>query len=270
MELILLLFLGIISGIIAGLFGLGGGILFTPILFVMFNNAGLEDPVLLTVGSSLFCTFIASAGSSLRQYHQVNFYFSEGLKVGLLGVLGVSLGKLIVTSDFYSEEEFVIFFSLLLMYVAAMFFRRGSKKPAEITIDRRPLSWNQTFVTGGLGGFVAVLAGIGGGGVMVPLMNLLFKKEFSKTVSISSLAIVLISFSGWFQLALTGTGTETLTRFQWGYVDFGAAFPLATGGLIGGFLGAYFNLKISRRFFQFTFSILALGMALKLLSEVYL
>ncbi len=104
---------------------------------------------------------------------------------------------------------------------------------------------------------------------MVPLMNLLYQKSFARAVSISSLAIVLISLSAWIQLGFAGTGADTLTEFYWGYVDFGAALPLAAGGLAGGFLGAYYNLKIDRRYLQYAFSVLAIGMAVKLIIEVF-
>lgn len=267
MDQLILFFLGILSGIVAGIFGLGGGILFTPILFVVFNNAGIENTVVLTIGSSLFCTFIATTGSSVKQYQQKNIYLSEGLKIGALGIIGVSLGSLVTTSRFYNEQIFVLFFSLLLLYVSFMFYKRGSSGSNQI--NKEPMNLKQSSVTGGLGGFIAALAGIGGGGVMVPMMNLFYKKEFIKSVSISSLAIILISLSGWVQLGLSGTGTESLTRFNWGYVDFGAAFPLAFGGLFGGFTGAYFNLKFNRRFLQYAFSVLAVVMAVRMLSEAY-
>lgn len=269
MELLLLFALGIAAGIAAGLFGLGGGILFTPILFIVFSDAGIEEPVVLTIGSSLFCTFIAALGSSIRQYQQRNFYWAEGVKVGLMGAAGVFLGKLVITSDYYSQQEFVLFFSGLLIYVAFMFYQRGSVDSTQNLSNSSPLTLMQSAVTGGLGGFVAALAGIGGGGVMVPLMNLWYKKEFVKSVSISSLAIVLISFSGWMQLAFFNGQTETLSPFFIGYVDFGAAFPLAFGGLLGGFGGAFFNLKINRRYLQYGFAILAMVMAIKLLTEVF-
>lgn len=269
MELLFLLGLGLLAGIVAGLFGLGGGILFTPILFVIFSNAGITDPVVLTIGSALFCTFVAATGSSVRQFQQQNFYWSEGLKVGLLGAVGVFLGKQVITSDYYSQQVFVIFFSLLLMYVAFMFYRRGSQQSRAVQQNNRPVTGRQAAVTGGIGGFVAALAGIGGGGVMVPLLNLWYKKDFARAVSISSLAIVLISLSGWVQLAFFNGSTQTLTAYHIGYVDFGAALPLAVGGLIGGFVGALFNLKIKRRYLQYAFSLLAVGMAIKLLSEVF-
>lgn len=268
-ETLILLVLGVVAGIVAGLFGLGGGILFTPILFVVFSDAGIQDPVVLTIASSLFCTFIASLASSVRQYQQQNIYWSEGLKIGILGAVGVSVGKMVITSPYYSKTEFVIFFSLLLLYVAYMFYRRGSQKSKEISSDDSPLGWGASFITGGLGGFVAALAGIGGGGVMVPLMNLWYKKPFAKSVSISSLAIVVISLSAWIQLGIVGNNVGTLTAYHWGYVDFGAALPLAAGGLLGGFLGALINLKINRRYLQYAFAVLAVGMAVKLLAEVF-
>lgn len=268
-ELLVLCALGIVAGIVAGLFGLGGGILFTPILFVVFSDAGIENPVVLTIASSLFCTFIAALASSLRQYQQRNFYWSEGIRIGILGAAGVYLGKLVITSPYYSQQEFVLFFSVVLLYVAFMFYRRGSRKEKEIKTRNTPLQWKQSAVTGGMGGFVAALAGIGGGGVMVPLLNLLYKKEFAKSVSISSLAIIFISLSGWLQLGFAGRGIETLTVYHWGYVDFGAALPLAAGGLAGGFVGAYINLKINRRYLQYAFAVLAVGMAIKLIVEVF-
>lgn len=265
---IILLLLGILAGILAGLFGLGGGILFTPILFIVFNDAGLENPVVLTIGSSLFCTFIAAIGSSVRQFRQQNFYWADGLKVGSLGAVGVTAGKWVITSAFYSQQVFAIFFSLLLFYVACIFIRRGRQESTAGFDNSEPLKWGESLVTGGLGGFVAALAGIGGGGVMVPMLNLYFKRAFKKAVSVSSLAIVFISLSGWLQLALTGSGGG-LTPYYLGSVDFGAALPMAIGGLGGGFFGAMLNLKIDRKYLQFAFSVLALAMAVKLLTEVY-
>lgn len=268
-EILILFFLGTVAGIVAGLFGLGGGILFTPILFIVFRDAGIPDPVVLTIASSLFCTFIAALASSVRQYQQQNIYWFEGIRVGILGAMGVYIGKLVITSPYYSQQEFVLFFSVLLLYVAFMFYRRGSRNEGEIIADDKPLKWNQSMMTGGLGGFVAALAGIGGGGVMVPMLNLLYKKEFAKSVSISSLAIILISLSGWLQLGWAGNNVETLTTYYWGYVDFGAALPLAVGGLGGGFIGAFLNLKINRRYLQFAFSVLAIVMAVKLIVEAF-
>lgn len=266
---LILLGLGVIAGVLAGLLGIGGGILFTPILFVIFSDAGIANPVVLTIGTALFCTFIAAFGSSVRQYGQQNLYLNEGVKVGLLGAVGVTIGKWVITAPFYNKQVFVIFFSLLLLYVSWIFIQRGKQKSAQAPGDNKPLSWVQVAVSGGFGGFVAALAGIGGGGVMVPLMNLFYKKAFQKAVSISSLAIVFISLSGWLQLAFLSQSGQTLTPYAVGHVDFGAALPLAIGAMGGGFFGALLNLKINRQYLQYAFAVLALAMAVKLLAEVF-
>lgn len=265
---IILLGLGIFAGILAGLLGIGGGILFTPILFVVFSDAGIDEPVVLTIGTSLFCTFIAAAASSARQYRQDNFYGGEGLRVGLLGAAGVSLGKLVITSAYYSAQVFVIVFSMLLLYVAFMFIRRG-RSAAGAGREAARIGWRRAMVSGGAGGFVAALAGIGGGGVMVPVMNLYYRQPFRKAVSVSSLAIVLISLAGWLQLGWDGSGARSLTAWAWGYVDFGAALPLAAGAMIGGFVGALMNVRINQRYLQYLFAVLVLGMAVKLLTEAF-
>lgn len=265
---LILLALGLIAGVIAGIFGLGGGILFTPILFIVFSDADVEEPVLLAIATSLFCTFIAALGSSVRQYRQHNFYGVEGLKVGLLGAAGVTLGKQVITSQYYNETVFVLFFSLLLLYVAYMFYHRGANNRQNVQ-NTHPISLKEASVTGGLGGFVAALAGIGGGGVMVPIMNLFYRKPFQRAVSISSLAIVFISLSGWLQLAFAVGDVQALTIWHWGYVDFGSALPLAVGGLSGGFAGAWLNMKIDRRYLQLAFAVLAVVMAVRLLTEVF-
>lgn len=276
LSILVLVLIGLVAGVVAGVFGVGGGILFTPILFLLFNGSGATHPVLWTIGSSLFCTFIASLGSSIRQFRQDNFFWKEGLRVGLLGAVGVYAGKLVATSSFYTERVFVVFFSILFLYVALMFFKRGHagdadngfRRPAA-TSGKPEIGLKEAAVTGGAGGFVAALAGIGGGGVMVPIMNLYYGLTFQKTVSVSSLAIVFISLSGWTQLALLNGEGASLTGYALGVVDFGAALPLSAGGLAGGFAGAYINLKIGRKYLQYGFALLAVAMVVKLLSDVF-
>lgn len=269
MILLILLLLGVIAGIAAGLFGLGGGILFTPVLFVLFSDGGVANPVVFTIGSSLFCTFIASIGSSIRQYRQYNWYWKEGITLGVLGSAGVTAGKQVVTSSYYSQQVFVVFFSLLLLYVSYIFFQRGKRKTEPGREHTGQMNLRQSVFSGGLAGFVAALAGIGGGGVMVPVMNLYYNQAFKKAVSISSLAIVFISFAGWIQFLFNESESTGLTPFYMGSVDFGTALPLAAGGLAGGFLGALVNLKIDRQYLQYAFALLAVIMAFKLIVEVF-
>lgn len=267
-EILLLLLIGIVAGLLAGMMGIGGGIIFTPVLYFLFEGAGVENPVLWTVASGLFCTFIAAFGSTVRQVVQKNIFWGEGILLGLMGAIGVFAGKLVITSPYYSQTEFVIFFSIMLLYVAYMMFGRGNDKANEYDREFKKLTLTHTFVTGGLGGFVAALAGVGGGGVMVPIMNLFYKQPFRKTVSVSQLAMTLMVFTGWVQLAFEPGAVSGITDHSIGYVDFGAALPLSFGGLTGGFGGAYLNHKIKRKYLQWGFAALATVMAARLIWSV--
>ncbi len=268
-SFLVLLLVGLVAGILAGLFGIGGGVLFTPILFLLFNEANISQPVIWTIGTSLFCTFIAATGSSIRQYRQHNFFWKEGVRVGLLGAVGVWVGKQVATAPFYTEEVFAIIFSLLFFYVAFMFIQRGRGGDKNLADDLSVIAPKQAGVTGGAGGFVAALAGIGGGSVMVPILNLYYRLSIQKAVSVSSLAIVLISLSGWVQLAFYEGTSSSLSGYALGVVDLGTALPLSIGGLVGGFVGAFINLKIRRQYLQFGFALLALVIVVKLLSDVF-
>lgn len=270
MELLILLIIGVVAGLVAGLMGVGGGIIFTPVLFFLFENAEVENSVQWSVASGLFCTLIAAGSSSVRQYFQKNIFWQEGVLLGVLGALGITIGKLILTSSYYNREQFVILFSSILFYGAFMMFRRGRDKSDESMRGFSELKLKQLIVTGGIGGFIASLAGVGGGGIMVPIMNLFYKQPFRKAVSVSQLGMTILIASGVIQLALVKNFSSGITEFSLGYVDFGAALPLAFGGLFGGFGGALLNQKINRSYLQWGFALLALVMASRLLWSVFL
>lgn len=254
--LAVLLIVGVFTGAIAGLFGIGGGVLFTPILFFLFNTAGVETPVAWTIGTSLFCTFSAALSSSIQQRNQKNFYLKEGLLVGLFGAVGVYFGKLLSTSRFYTEELFVGLFACLLLVVSYMFYRRGRNTGVSLR-SQEYVSATKSIVTGIGGGFVAAIAGVGGGVVIVPSLNLLYKIDISKAVSVSSLAILIISLSGWLQFAFDPQAAAGATNVTWGYVDFGSGLPLITGAFAGGFLGVKVSGKLSQARRQLLFSVLS-------------
>ena len=103
---------------------------------------------------------------------------------------------------------------------------------------------------------------------MVPIMNLFYKQPFRKAVSVSQLAMVIMVFAGWIQLAFMQNSSHGITEFTLGYVDFGASLPLSIGGLIGGFGGAFLNHKIERKYLQWGFALLAVVMASRLVWSV--
>ncbi len=265
---IILLLIGLCAGVMAGFFGVGGGLLFSPILFFIFTSAGVANPVAWTVGSSLFCTFTAAVSSSIQQRRDKNSYWKQGVLIGLFGSAGVYLAKLLVTSSYYTEDVFVSFFIVLLIFVAVLFYRR-SKRTMTLQVKAKKLGLLKQFQAGGLGGLIAALAGVGGGVVLVPILNLWYRLPIAKAVSISSLAIVLISLSGWVQYALL-TGTPSgITPYTLGFVDFGTSLPLVIGAFAGGLYGVKLNRKVAADRVQLGFSIMVIFIALVLLWSLF-
>ena len=104
---------------------------------------------------------------------------------------------------------------------------------------------------------MAAIAGVGGGVVMVPALNLGFKIDISKAVSMSSLAILIISLSGWLQFAFDSGVADGATQYAIGFVDFGSGLPLIIGAFIGGFIGVKWAEKLPQNRRQILFSVLA-------------
>lgn len=268
MMIMLLLILGICTGVLAGIFGIGGGVLFTPVLFFIFSSSGLEQPVAWTIGTSLFCTFSASLSSSIQQFNQKNSFLGEAIKVGLFGIAGVYFGKQITTSSYYTESLFVSIFAILLIIVAWLFYRRGGTKESSSKTETF-ISWRKSIASGLGGGLIAALAGVGGGVVVVPALNLWYKIDIAKAVSVSSFVVVIVSLAGWLQFALFSGSVVGITRFSLGFVDFGTSFPIILGAFSGGFIGVWAGKRIPESGRQKAFSLLAVGIACSMIYSLF-
>jgi uncharacterized membrane protein YfcA len=234
--ILILLVIGVLTGILAGMLGIGGGLIFTPVLYWLFQEAGVERPELWAIGTSLFCTFASSLGGSLRHHLRSSAYIREGLTAGGFGVIGTAIGKLVSVSPYFTGLEFRILITTLLVYsigqlIYKTFFSRQLGKPQDN--QDRTLALKELAVIGLAGGFIATLAGIGGGLLMVPIMHLAMKQSYKRTVSLSELAIVVISAAGAAQL--------------WMYVDVVLAMPLLVGSFVGAFFGVWLHDKTDMR-----------------------
>jgi len=266
---LILLIIGVFGGAIAGLLGVGGGLIFTPVLIFVFTDS-FDNVLPWIIGTSLLCTFAASLSSVRKHLAMKNFFWKEALMVGMCSLLGTIAGKAIVSSHWYSQTEFIVVFSMLLLYTAYRFFRPapsvipGTSKQTNPS-GEKPFLFYHALLIGTLGGLVATLAGVGGGIVMVPIMMILLKVPYNKTISISSAAIVIISFFGWFQFAIDTPVEAAVTGYSWGYVDLGTAFPLIIGALFGANAGVWISGRIPIRRAQILFAIINLLVAARLI-----
>ncbi|QDY70986.1 sulfite exporter TauE/SafE family protein [Qingshengfaniella alkalisoli] len=217
---------GIGGGILAGLLGVGGGIVIVPALYFALSLTGMEPGLTMqvAVGTSL-ATIIFTAMSSAYGHYKKGSVDTDLLKLWgpsiLVGVLlGGTLGGLV------DGRILIGVFAVVAALVAIdMVFRKVRTGP-----EPRSFSKPVWAFFGTLAGAISAMMGIGGGTVCVPLLNFL-GYDIRKAVGTSAAIGFIIGVPGAITYILTGWGQDGLLPFSLGYVNLLAVLviiPLTT------------------------------------------
>lgn len=168
MELIIYLAIGAIAGFTAGLFGVGGGLIIVPILYLVFSHMGYDPAVIMqmALGTSL-ATIMVTSCSSVMAHHKkgaVLWQVFKNLAPGLL--IGSFLGAGI--AGLLSAEHLQLLIGAFALWVAYRMFRS-----AQVQVDvqqQLPRALAQTAAGTGIG-VASAIFGIGGGSLTVPYLN---------------------------------------------------------------------------------------------------
>jgi uncharacterized membrane protein YfcA len=117
-TLVLVALVGLVGGVLAGLFGVGGGIVFVPVLVF-----GLGLTQLHAEASSLLAILPTAAVGSWRQYRYGNVDLRAAAFVGFASIGGVQVGALVAES--LPEHVLRRLFAVLLLVSATQIVRRG-------------------------------------------------------------------------------------------------------------------------------------------------
>ena len=123
--------LGFLGGMLGGLVGVGGGILFVPALVILLD----QSQVKAEATSLLAIVFVAALGA-YRQYGYGNVRLHDGLIMGGFGVLGVAGGVAIANA--VSGRTLELLFAALCLVIAAQLVRRVLKSPRPDATSRAP------------------------------------------------------------------------------------------------------------------------------------
>ncbi|MDJ0928509.1 MAG: sulfite exporter TauE/SafE family protein [Gammaproteobacteria bacterium] len=205
---------GVLAGILAGLLGVGGGIVIVPMLYYLFSYLEIDETVRmhLAVGTSL-ATIIVTSIRSVRA-HQSRGSFDRAIfrrwTPGL--VAGVLLGTWIATLS--SFDILVIVFACVALAVAAQMGFGQEKEPASHGTLTGALAWPITLVIGGL----SAMMGIGGGAMSVPAMSW-FGVPIHRAVGTSAGFGLVIAIPGTLGFIVGGWGQPALPPGSLGYVN---------------------------------------------------
>ena len=232
------LLLGAIAGIIAGLLGLGGGIIIVPALFFLFLKQGLTAEILMhmAVATSL-ATIVFTSLSSAWAHHrhgavhwQVVRQFTPGIVVGcILGALAADQLK----SD-YLRIAFGVFEILVAIQIGFNLKPAGTRSlPGQIPM----------LFSGGVIGTLSTILGIGGGTLTVPFL-LWCNENIRNAVATSSACGLPIAVAGTAAMILTGWSNTHLPAGSTGYVYWPAAIGVLVASMLTAPLGAMLAHKL--------------------------
>ena len=264
--LLLLMFsLAGLAGFLAGLLGIGGGLVLVPGLYFVFNLLGYEGHAImhLAVGTSL-ATIVATGSSSARaQWKRGSVRFDLVKKIGFGMVIGVGAGTFIASE--VSGLTLQAFFAVTLVILAAVM--RVNPDKIKLFDDVPPQPWPG--LAGIIVGTVSTLMGIGGAALNVPYMTL-SNVPIHKAVGSASAMGLMVAVPGAIGFLLIGLGnTENFPPFTVGYINLVALAVIIPVTVliapVGVSVAHHFSTKMLRR----VFSIFMIIIALKMLFEVY-
>jgi uncharacterized membrane protein YfcA len=240
-----LLFIGIgcVIGFLAGLFGVGGGVLMVPVLIFTYEYSGYSPSVLthVAIGTSLFVVLFASLSSAYQHRRQKNIDWRAVFLIGLSSAL-TAFGTARLAAILRGRSLQVVFAVVVIMAGIRLLTEGEAQARQKLELSSEP-SPIRLMIVGITAGIVSALAGIGGGVVTIPMMYYLVRMPLKLAIGTSSAAIFItaaFSVSGY---VLNGMGRTGLPGWSLGFVDLQKGAALAVGSLLMARVGAYVSFR---------------------------
>ena len=232
-----------VAGFMAGLLGVGGGIIMVPALYYAFTvlDFDLATRMHLAVGTSLAIivpTSIISTKTHM-EYDAVDFKMVKSF--GLFILIGVIAGTFLAVS--LKTPALVLFFAVFAFMVGLFFIFLREK----LVENPKTISNFVKNISGIIIGFISVPLGIGGGSLMVPFMRT-FGYDIRKSIGTAAAVGFLISVSGTVTMIISGKIIDNInTPFSVGYINLLGFVVFVPVTMVMARLGAKAVYKIDKK-----------------------
>ena len=232
-----------VAGFMAGLLGVGGGIIMVPALYYAFTVLDFDilTRMHLSVGTSLAIIIPTSIISTKThmEYDAVDFKMVKSFGVFIL--IGVILGTFLAVN--LKTPPLVLFFSIFAFLVGLFFiFLREKLVENPKTISNMIKNFSGIII-----GFISIPLGIGGGSLMVPFMRT-FGYDIRKSIGTAAAIGFLISVSGAITMIIGGKIVNNVnTPFSIGYINLLGFIVFVPVTMVMARIGAKVVYKIDRK-----------------------
>lgn len=251
--------IGTVAGLLAGLLGVGGGLIIVPALSYLFELQRISSAATLhlALGTSLGTIVFTSLSSASAHYRRgaVDLGIVARISPGILA--GTYLGGFLASR--MGTQPLKAVFAVFLLLVAVQMLSGARPQPARVF----PKLAGATAV-GTLIGTVSGLVGIGGGSMSVPFM-LWCNVDTRRAVGTSAAIGLPIALAGALSYAINGTHTQLHVPHTWGYLHWPALFGVALLSVATAPLGAHLAFRVAPAKIKRYFALLLIVMSAKML-----
>ncbi len=250
---------GIVGGILAGLLGVGGGIVIVPVLYNILPFFGVDDDIRIhvAIGTSLAVIIPTSIASARSHYKKGSIDTALLKSWGPVIFIGVIIGTIV--ASFSDAGVLTLVFAVLALVVAANMAFRSENKPLSAGLPKSPFKEMLALF---IGGFSAMM-GIGGGTFTVPILTLC-SYPIRMAVGTAAAVGLIIAIPGTTGFLISGLEVENLPPGNIGYVNilgFLVIFPMATlFAPVGARIAHRINAGLLKKTFAFFLFVTSLRM----------
>lgn len=259
-SLVIYAILGSIAGVLAGLLGVGGGIVIVPMLSIAFTMQHFPHDVImhLALGTSMASIIFTSISSAVAHNRREAVLWNIVKIITPSILVGTFLGSFFASK--IPTQYLQLFFALFLLFVSFQMFL-GKTPKASRTM---PKALGVSFF-GSIIGIISSLVGIGGGTLSVPFM-VFHNIEMRKAIGTSSAIGIPIAVAGAAGYLVNGLSSPSLPEYSLGYIYLPALIGLVMFSTLTSPFGAKLThtLPVSR--IKKCFALLLLVISLKMLS----
>jgi uncharacterized membrane protein YfcA len=251
-DFIILFLLGSIGAFLSGFLGVGGGIVYIPILDYFLSKLGFSNDNLVKaiLANSLFTIIFSGSVSSYKQYRLGHFYPKEILYTAATGALtAVLISMLIKSGTWYNKSGFNYVFATMLLIIAVRMFLISSPTAVEEK-NIKPLGY---YITGFFAGIITAMSGLGGGVIMTPTFTDVFKINIKKASAISNGVIPLFAIAVGL-LNLSTPATQKVSNWQVGFIVFPVVIPMIFSTFLFAQIGVITAQKANQKVIRMVFA----------------